>query len=178
MFKWYVMNVIFGYEKEVIHLIKLTAKRCVASDLFKNFLILKKECYNKKKINRNSFEGYIFIKILPNILTFSIIRNIQYVIKILGTNYTPLQLNQKEIISFIEKIKSKKYIKGTRAIFNIGESVYILEGIFKRFTGCIKKINKKKEQLKVFISIFGRGTSIYLSFNQVKKNNNYYESHR
>ena len=178
MFKWYVMNVIFGYEKEVIHLIKVTAKKLVADDFFKNFLVLKKKCSEERILKRNSFEGYIFIEVLPNVLTFSIIKNIPYVIKILGVNYIPFKLNQNEIINFINKIKSKRYISEDKTVFNIGENICIIDGIFKKFTGCIKKINKKKEQLKVFVSIFGRETSIYLNFNQVRKKNSYYENHR
>ena len=143
MFKWYVINIIFGYEKETIHLIKFMAKRNIARDLFKNFLVFKKEYSKKQNIKRNSSDGYIFVQVLPNILVFSIIRNTPYVIKILGIDYIPFQLYQNEILGFIEKAKSKKNTEAIETFFNIGEDVCIIDGMFKKFTGYIIEINKE-----------------------------------
>ena len=44
------------------------------------------------------------------------------------------------------------------------------EGAFANFDGIIDEVRPEKEKLKVLVAIFGRETSVELSYSQVKKN--------
>ena len=50
-----------------------------------------------------------------------------------------------------------------------GDNVEITEGPFAFFAGTIEDVDEKKNKLTVFVKIFGRDTSIEVSFNQAKK---------
>jgi transcriptional antiterminator NusG len=49
------------------------------------------------------------------------------------------------------------------------ENVKVISGPFSGFTGVIEEVNTEKKKLKVMVMIFGRKTSLELSFTQVEK---------
>jgi transcriptional antiterminator NusG len=51
----------------------------------------------------------------------------------------------------------------------VGENVRIIVGPFTGYTGKVKEVDHEKNKMKVFLSIFGRETSVELDFNDVEK---------
>ena len=51
--------------------------------------------------------------------------------------------------------------------FNVGESVLIVDGVFKGFYGEVHALNEMNVEL--FVSIFGKKTPVVLTYNQFKK---------
>ena len=51
----------------------------------------------------------------------------------------------------------------------MGESVKVVDGPFKSFTGTVEDINNEKGKIKVHVEIFGRSTPVELDFLQVEK---------
>ena len=51
----------------------------------------------------------------------------------------------------------------------VGDSVKVTDGPFNGFTGTIEEVNAERKRLKVIVKVFGRGTSLELSFMQVTK---------
>ena len=53
--------------------------------------------------------------------------------------------------------------------FEKGESVRIVDGPFKDFSGNVEDINYEKSKLRVSVVIFGRSTPVELEFSQIEK---------
>jgi transcriptional antiterminator NusG len=51
----------------------------------------------------------------------------------------------------------------------VGENIRIVVGPFTGYTGKVKEIDYEKSKLKVFLSIFGRETSVELGFSDIEK---------
>ena len=51
--------------------------------------------------------------------------------------------------------------------FEVGDTIKVIDGPFKDFTGVVRDINLEKRKVKVMVSIFGRSTPIELDFLQV-----------
>jgi len=81
----------------------------------------------------------------------------------------------KSVITASEKpTLSLKSIPRDKSIttFSIGEEITVLNGPFSSFTGIIKEIDEKKENLKVLISMFGRETPATLEYKNVRRPTN------
>ena len=53
--------------------------------------------------------------------------------------------------------------------FKVGDSVKVIEGIFKDFSGQIEKINEDKRSLEISVLILGKKTPTELNYTQVEK---------
>jgi transcription termination/antitermination protein NusG len=72
------------------------------------------------------------------------------------------------------KIKKSKlfYSKSNptqKLTFEKGESVRVVDGPFKDFSGTVEEINYEKSKLRVAVVIFGRATPVELDFSQIEK---------
>ena len=85
--QWYIINVLSGYEKKVISLIKENAIKKHVIDAFKDFVVPVEntvELKKGKKVNaeKRIFPGYIMVNMDLNDLTWNIVKNTQYVGKL------------------------------------------------------------------------------------------------
>jgi transcriptional antiterminator NusG len=60
-------------------------------------------------------------------------------------------------------------VETPKSQFSVGESVQVVSGPFRDFTGTIVELNEERGKLKVNISMFGRETPVELDFFQVAK---------
>jgi transcriptional antiterminator NusG len=56
-----------------------------------------------------------------------------------------------------------------RVVFEVGESVRVIDGPFANFSGTIEEVKTDKQKVKVVVSMFGRPTPVELDFAQVEK---------
>jgi transcriptional antiterminator NusG len=54
------------------------------------------------------------------------------------------------------------------ATFQVGDSVKVIDGPFKNFSGAVEEVNQDKSKVRVLVSIFGRATPVELDFVQVE----------
>jgi transcriptional antiterminator NusG len=50
-----------------------------------------------------------------------------------------------------------------------GDSVKVISGPFKGFTGLVEEVNADRQTLKTKVNMFGRATPVELEFDQVDK---------
>ena len=58
----------------------------------------------------------------------------------------------------------------TRMLFQVGETVKIVDGPFANFTGTVDEIMPDKGRLRVKVEIFGQATPVELDYLQVASN--------
>ena len=173
--QWYIINVLSGYEKKVISLIKKDAIKKNIIDAFKGFIVPIENTVMIKKGKKVSeekriFPGYIMVHMRLNDLTWNIIKNTQYVGKLLGGGNTPAPIPDVEIKRVLKQIEEGKTAREAKKTFEIGENVKIINGVFETFNGLVEQVDDEKQRLKILVSIFGRETPVDLQFDQVEKN--------
>lgn len=175
-FKWYVMRAIAGKEIKVKEYIEAEMKNSDLGQFVSQVLIPTEKVYqirNGKKITkeRNCMPGYIMIEA---VLTGEIIhrlRNTPNVMGFLGEkNNEPTPVRAAEVNRILgtmdQLIESGEELLTP---FLKNENVKVISGPFSGFTGVIEEVNTEKKKLKVMVMIFGRKTSLELSFTQVEK---------
>lgn len=172
--KWYIINVLSGYEKKVISLIKENAIKKSVADSFKDFVIPVEntvEVKRGKKVSaeKRIFPGYVMVHMDLNDLTWNVVKNTRYVGKLLGGSNTPLPMPEFEIKRVLEQVEEGKVVKEMKETFEVGENVKIINGVFETFNGIVEEVEDEKHRLKVLVSIFGRETPVDLHFDQVEK---------
>jgi transcriptional antiterminator NusG len=76
-------------------------------------------------------------------------------------------LLKHEIDRILGKVDEAAEQKLVEVPFKLDDSIKIIDGPFKDFTGFIKEINREKRKLKVMVSIFGRSTPVEVDFLQI-----------
>ncbi len=170
------MRAISGKESKVKEYIDAEIKKSDLGQYVSQVLIPTEKVYqirNGKKITkeRSCMPGYVLIEAnlideihhrlrnTPNVIGFLGEKNnvptsirISEVNRILGTMDELIENGEEMLTPFIKQ-----------------ENVKVISGPFSGFSGVIEEVNTEKKKLKVMVMIFGRKTSLELSFTQVEK---------
>lgn len=172
--KWYIINVLSGYEKKVVSLIKENALKKGVLDAFHDFVVPVENTVQLKRGKRVNtekriFPGYIVVLMELSTLTWNIVKSTQYVGKLLGSGNKPSVVLESEVKRVLAQAEEGKIVKEMKKSFEIGENVRIINGVFETFNGIVEEVEDEKQRLKVLVSIFGRETPVDLHFDQVEK---------
>jgi len=177
MSKPYIINVISRHEKDAMNLIYENAFKLGESLSFSNCVIPVERAVDFKKgkkinIEKRLFPGYIMFNISLNTITWHIVNDTRYVLRILGNcRHTPSPISKIEEIKILTQAKEGQNIKELEEVFKNGQYVKILAGSFATFNGFVEEVDDIKGRLKVLVSIFGRKTPLDLPFNHVEISN-------
>ena len=175
--RWYVLRTHAGHESRVKEDIVKIVDRRGFSDRVGEIVIptiqvaeIKK---GQKKITEKKFmPGYILLQ--ADLSHDDIIFTIQRLPSVAGFvgASKPEILPDEEVKNLLQGLDmtqdaSKTEASVTRALFQVGEKVKIVEGPFANFTGTIDDILEDKAKIKVHVEIFGQTTSIELGYLQV-----------
>lgn len=86
-----------------------------------------------------------------------------------GSAQRPTPIKDKEVDIILQRIDESKSNPTQKLTFEKGESVRIVDGPFKDFSGNVEDINYEKSKLRVSVVIFGRSTPVELEFSQIEK---------
>lgn len=177
--KWYVMRAISGKEGKVKEYIDAYIKQ--HEDFAKHVaqVLLPTEktvtIRNGKRVikERYRFAGYVFVETDLVGETQSQLRNVPNVLGFLHdskNSTTPMPLRPHEVVQMLGTVDEIQDVaEEDLTIYEVGESIRVNEGPFAGFDAIIEEVYDDKKKLKVSVKIFGRKTSMELSYAQVEK---------
>lgn len=173
--KWYIVQLVAGYEEKVRDEIYRRIKENNLDDQFGDILIPEVKTVGSyfNLIDNNSIEqlfpGYMVVSLVPSSQNFRLVTTIFRVVKFLGGS-CPVELSQIEVERILSQVSGKITVASVEEqIYNLGQEIEIIDGPFSGFSGKINFIDEQKKKLVLMISIFNRLTPIEISFNQAKK---------
>lgn len=171
--KWYVINTVSGQENKVKEAIQeMVEKKGFAENLEEIFIPSAKvaRLSRGKKVfsERKFFPGYVFIKMASSDEMLAAVTSIPKVSNFLGGK-KPVAVPDAEIETIKAQLEEGGSMPVIDIMFDVGETVKIIDGAFKSFSGTIESIDLERGMLTVSVSIFGRATPVELSYNQVQK---------
>jgi transcriptional antiterminator NusG len=173
--KWYIVQLIAGYEDKVKDEIKRRIQEQGLAEEFGEILIpeVKSSGGYFNQISASAIEqlfpGYILVSLVPKIENFRLITTIYRVIRFLGGE-CPSELSKDEVERILSQVSGKISVQSVNnVIYGVGDHVEIIEGPFSGFSGLVNSIDEQKQKIVVMISIFNRLTPIEVLFSHAKK---------
>jgi len=182
-FKWYIVNTYAGSEDAArLTLVDRIARQKLEAS-FGEVVVPKTSqekilrSGKKKRVEKTSFPGYIFVQMDANDDAMSCVIGTSKVTGFVGgvvsNTKKPRPMTDKDVLRFLGEVKeeavSSTSTSRIEAIFSKGEVVKVKDGPFLNFDGVVDEVKADKQKLKVLVSIFGRETPVELGFNQVEK---------
>lgn len=168
--KWYIANVVAGQENKICDDINEIAKNneYITKAFIPTKRVIKHVRGKKVEAAQKLFPNYVFINMEMNNDSYAIIRNIPKVLGFLGSKLKPEEVPDSNIENLMKKI-SEENNSLEENVYEVGDTVKVIEGPFDSFTGVVESKDPEKNILKISISIFGRPTVIDIEANRVEK---------
>ena len=174
-FKWYILKTKTNCEAKAREAVSALVKRHNLSEQVEEILIPERdvvEVSKGKKVTRSKkiYPGYIFIKMRFSNEVWHIIKSAVYVIHFVGgVKSQPLEVPSEQLEAVNRKIEDSVQNPQAHVTFSEGESVQVIGGPFKNFSGVVEEVNQEKGRVKVHVNIFGRPTPVEFDFSQIHR---------
>jgi transcriptional antiterminator NusG len=169
---WYVIHTYSGYENKVkTNLEKRVESMNVGDKIFHVLVpmedVIEVRDGKKKLVKKKIFPGYVLVEMILTDDSWYVVRNTPGVTGFVGTGSKPIPLLEEEIDNILKHMGLAD--AKPKEIYNIGESVRVITGPFRNFTGVVEEIYPDKAKLKVLVTMFGRETPVEVDYSQVQK---------
>ena len=166
--KWYVAHTYSGYENKVKADIEKTIEnRKLQDQIFEVSVPLQDvvELKNgvKKPVSKKLFPGYVLINMIMNDQTWYVVRNTRGVTGFVGPGSKPVPLTELEMKNLGIRVPEMEID------VEKGDTVKVVSGAWEGTIGVITDINEGKQAVTIEVDIFGRATSVEISFMDVVK---------
>ncbi|UNC93337.1 transcription termination/antitermination protein NusG [Candidatus Contubernalis alkalaceticus] len=170
--QWYVVHTYAGYENKVMtNLEKRVDSMEMQNKIFRVLVPMEKEIEIKdgkrKSIMRKVFPGYVLVEMIMEDDSWYVVRNTPGVTGFVGPGSKPVPLAAAEVQQILKQMGEVE--PRSRARFDAGEQIRVIEGPFANFIAVVKEVYNDKQKLKVLVSMFGRETPVELNYDQVEK---------
>ena len=164
--KWYVAHTYSGYENKVASdLAKMVESRGM-QDLIQDIRIptetvteIKED--KKREIERKIFPGYVLIKMIVTDDSWYVVRYIRGCTGFVGPASKPVPLTDEEVAALgVEK-------HSVEVGYKEGDTVNIISGPLEGYSGVVKTVDTKNNNVCVVLSMFGRETPVELELDQI-----------
>ena len=166
--RWYVAHTYTGYENKVkISIEKIVENRGLGHLIYdiKVPVEVTEEVNDKgevKEVETKLFPSYVFVKMTMTDESWHVVRNITGVTGFVGPGSEPTPLSDEEVAMFqVEVIKDE-------FLFNIGDNVTVVDGIFAGYSGVLQNISEDKKQLGILVSTEKRDFPIMVDAKDVR----------
>jgi transcriptional antiterminator NusG len=173
--RWYAVQAFSGYEKLVQKGLSERIERSNLQNLFGDILVPVEEVIEMKAgqktlSERKLYPGYVLVQMEMNDESWHLVKSTPKVTAFIGGSaLKPTPIKDKEVEIILQRMDESKTNPTQKLTFEKGESIRVIDGPFKEFSGTIEDINYEKNKLKVSVVIFGRATPVELEFGQVEK---------
>jgi len=171
--KWYIVHTYSGHENKAKLTLLERVKNNGLSEYFGDVLVPTESVMEvvkgqRRTTTRKFFPGYMFVQMILDDRTFHLVKNTPKITGFLGgTKPTPVP--ERELTAVQTNMTEGKVKPKARVVFEVGESVRVIDGPFANFAGTIEEVKTDKQKVKVVVSMFGRPTPVELDFAQVEK---------
>jgi len=168
--KWYVVTTYSGFETKAKQALEERIKKSPFVHLFGEVLVpTEAQPEGKKKAAaRSFFPGYIFVQMVMNETTWTLVKGTPRVTNFVG-NQKPTPVPPEQIAEIQRQISEGAIKAKPEVMFSEGDRVRVSGGPFLNMIGTVSTMNPVKQVVRVLVSIFGRATPVDLEFNQVEK---------
>ena len=172
--KWYVLHTYSGYENKVKSNIELRVEtmglenNVFAIEIPTEVVTEIKDGGRRVDSEKKVLPGYVLIRMELDDRSWSIIRNTPGVTGFVGSESKPEPLTREEYNNIMKRT-NREAPKKTSTSLEVGQSVKVVSGPLADFDGVVSEVAPEAGKIKVLVSIFGRETSVELSFDQVAK---------
>jgi len=173
--RWYVVHAYSGFEKSVARNLIERIERAGMKDRFGEVLVPVEEVVEmkggqKKTAERKFFPGYVLVQMEMEDDTWHLVKSTPKVTGFVGGTATkPAPISEKEVQSIMDQMREGVEKPRPKVLFEVGETVRVIDGPFTDFNGNVEEVNYDKSKLRVSVMIFGRATPVELGFGQVEK---------
>lgn len=171
--KWYGIHTYSGFENKVRLSLLERIKNQGLEEQFGEVLIPSETVVELKKgekrtSSRKFFPGYILVNMDLNDETWHVVKETSKVTGFVGGN-NPVAIPDEEVLKITRRIEEGAEKPRPKVLFEVGETVRVIDGPFLNFSGVVEDVKPDKGKLRVMVSIFGRATPVELEFMQVEK---------
>jgi len=165
--KWYVAHTYSGYENKVATTLQTLVENRGCQDLIQEILVPTEtvteitETGKQKEVERKTFPGYVFIKMVMTDETWYIVRNIRGCTGFVGPESKPVPLSAEEV----ERMGVDK--RSVEVDYTVGDSVKIIDKRLEGIVGTVEEIDLEKAKVYVSIFMLGSKTTVELDLDQV-----------
>ena len=173
--KWYAVQAFSGFEKSVQKALEERVARNGLQDQFGQILVpieevIEMKAGQKKISERKLYPGYVLVQMEMTDDSWHLVKSTPRVTAFIGGSaQRPTPIKDKEVDIILQRIDESKSNPTQKLTFEKGESVRIVDGPFKDFSGNVEDVNYEKSKLHVSVVIFGRSTPVELEFSQIEK---------
>ena len=172
--KWFIIQAYSNFEKRVKESLERDAEEKGLSHLFEEILVPTENIVEVRKgrkveSERKFFPGYVLAKVDLTDAAYHLVKNTPKVTGFLGSANKPMPVSEKEVARIVGQIQEGVETGRPTIIFDIGETVKVIDGPFQSFNGTVESVDEEAARLKVLINIFGQGTPVELNYMQVEK---------
>ena len=173
--RWYEVQAYSGYEKIVQKGLLERIEISNIKDQFGDVLVPVEEVVELKAgqktiSERRLYPGYVLVQMDMNDDSWHLVRSTPKVTAFIGgTALKPTPIKDKEVELILRRMDDSKVNPTQKLTFEVGESIRVIDGPFKDFSGSVQEINYEKNKLRVEVVIFGRATPVELDFGQIQK---------
>lgn len=172
--RWYIIHAHSGFEKKVKQSILEQFAQHGLTEKLEEIVVPTEEVVEVRRgkkvaAERKFFPGYVLIKMELTDMTWHLVKNTQKVTGFLGGSGKPQPIPQSQVDRIFSQIQEGIEKPRSTVVYEIGESVKVIDGPFDSFVGVVEDVEEEKARIKVSVSIFGRSTPVELEFSQVEK---------
>lgn len=170
--RWYAIHTYSGYEEAVLDALKQRIETMDMDEKIFDVLVPKEKKIKikngaRKVIEEKIFPGYVLVEMIVTDDSWYVVRNTPNVTGFIGTGNTPTPIAQEEVDALMKRVGVSD--PEFKIDVSKGDTVTISDGPFKGQNGKVEAVDDARGKIKVFVSMFGRETSLELDFLQVKK---------